>query len=137
MWLFSISEQFQFVKKNYERICIVNRDIIVSWIEKSQCIKRHLDLLGLCHDTTLHICIILFWEAFFFLFHSLIATSSKIYQMMALLINILFAKKKKNNFPWNFDKRFVPAKSLIHWELPIEEKLTTLDTWLISLILYK
>lgn len=27
-----------------------------------------------------------------------------------------------------FDKRFVPAKSLIHWELPIEEKLTTLDT---------
>lgn len=31
---------------------------------------------------------------FFFLFHSLTATSSKIYQMMVLLINILFAKKK-------------------------------------------
>lgn len=82
--------------------------------------------------------------SFFFLFHSLIATSSKIYQMMALLINILFAKKNNNNFPWKrereipFDKRFVPAKSLIHWELPIEEKLTTLDTWLISLfLLYK
>lgn len=27
-----------------------------------------------------------------------------------------------------FDKRFLPAKSLIHWKLPIEEKLTTLDT---------
>lgn len=67
------------------------------------------------------------------MFHSLIATSSKIYQMMALLINILFAKKKiiifherEREIP--FDKRFVPAKSLIHWELPIEEKLTTLDT---------
>lgn len=33
--------------------------------------------------------------SFFFLFHSLIATWSKIYQMMALLINILFAKKIK------------------------------------------
>lgn len=101
--MFSISEQFQFVKKNYERICIVNRDINVSWIEKSQCIERHLDLLGLCHDTTLHI--ILIWEAFFFFFfHSLIATSSKIYQMMALLINILFAKKKHNNFPWKRER---------------------------------
>lgn len=69
------------------------------------------------------------------MFHSLIATSSKIYQMMALLINILFAKKKiiifhererEREIP--FDKRFLPAKSLIHWKLPIEEKLTTLDT---------
>lgn len=41
---------------------------------------------------------------FFFLFHSLTATSSKIYQMMALLINILFAKKKNNNFPWKRER---------------------------------
>lgn len=53
--------------------------------------------------------------------------------MMALLINILFAKKiiiifHEREREITFDKRFVPAKSLIHWELPIEEKLTTLDT---------
>lgn len=28
-------------------------------------------------------------------------------------------KEREREIP--FDKRFVPAKSLIHWELPIEE----------------
>lgn len=45
-----------------------------------------------------------FLGSFFFLFHSLTATSSKLYQMMALLINILFAKKKNNNFPWKRER---------------------------------
>lgn len=76
--------------------CIMNRKVSMYW--ETSWFAWAIPWHNFTHRSNL--------GSFFFLFHSLTATSSKIYQMMALLIkHIVCQKKNNNNFPWKREGR--------------------------------